>query len=179
MMPLPNLEDASFDKPLGLLAACHGRVENRCRLLEKLTKHVHVHGADADARAAAQRILLYFDTAARHHHEDEERDLFPLLQAAASACAPLLADLRAQHRVLEGLWTALRPQLQALADGDVGAQAPTTVTAFLAAYRAHVVQEDAQLLPLAARLLQPSQLAKLGRSMAQRRGVAAALPDVP
>lgn len=169
MIPLPNLDDASFDKPLALLAACHGRVESQCRLLEKLAQHARRHGGDTDACAAARRILHYFDTAARHHHQDEECDMFPLLEATAAACAPLLADLRAQHRVLEGHWAALRPQLQALAAGDGGALLPATVTAFLTAYRAHVAQEDAQLLPLAARLLQPAQLAKLGRSMARRR----------
>lgn len=178
-MPLPEPSDASFAKPLNLLAACHGRVESQCQLLERLLAHIRANGDDAEARAAARRILQYFDTAARHHHEDEERDLFPLLQAADPACGPLLADLCAQHRVLEQRWRALQSQLQSVADGDARALQAATAAEFLSAYRAHVAQEDTELLPLAARLLQPRQLAALGRAMAKRRGVTVDPPAVP
>jgi hypothetical protein len=41
-------------------------------------------------------------------------------------------------------------------------------------YARHILLEDSELFPLAARVLEPAQLAQVGAEMAQRRGLPAA-----
>lgn len=167
---------ATFEVPLEMLAACHGRVEAQCDTLERLLPHVAAHGADRAAREAAAAVMRYFDSAARHHHEDEEAELFPaLLEAMAGSDAvcvrELTAALAADHRTLEAHWLRLRNSLQQLVAGETADLAAADAPGFIAAYRAHLVREDAELLPMAARLLDDAALGRIGRAMRQRRGI--------
>jgi hemerythrin-like domain-containing protein len=176
-MPAPG---ASFEVPLAMLSACHGRVEQQCDTLRRLLAHLAAQGADRAAREAAAAVRRYFDTAAAHHHADEEQDLFPaLLEAVAGSdavCLRALTDgLRAEHRQLEARWQRLRVPLGTLAEGGEAALDAAQVQAFTQAYAGHIAREEAELLPLARRLLDDAQLDVLGRAMRQRRGVA--LPD--
>ena len=67
----------TFDDPLEMLHACHGRILGQCDTLKKLTAYLPVHGCDQQARQAAQNILRFFDSAGHFHHQDEEENLFP------------------------------------------------------------------------------------------------------
>lgn len=164
-----------FDDPLGLLRACHGRIRERLDTLERLPAHLAAHGADRDAQLASRRILEYFDRAAPHHHADEDADLFPLLLTCPgrpgwdTALPGLLRRLDAEHPQLEAGWARVRPVLQAVAQGE-GAVSPGAAD-WIAASRAHLALEEERVLPVAARLLTPAELARLGRSMAARRNV--------
>lgn len=164
-----------FDDPLGLLRACHGRIRERLDTLERLPSHLASHGADRDAQQASRRILEYFDRAAPHHHADEDADLFPLLLACQDRAAwdadlpELLGRLAAEHPQLEQGWARLRPALQAVAEGK-GTASPEAPE-WIAANRMHLALEEDRVLPLAALLLTPAELARLGRSMAARRNV--------
>lgn len=176
--PVPGMSspDAGFDAPLALLGACHGRVERQCATLERLAGHLPLHGADAAARDAAQAVLRYFDNAAVHHHADEEQDLFPaLLESMAGSDAVCLRELtgslRAEHVALGARWRTLREGLARVADGDGTGLDGLDVAGFVAAYRGHLAREDAELLPLAARLLDDAALARIGEAMRERRGV--------
>jgi len=162
---LPNAAP-SFDAPLELLRACHARITARCHTLRKLQAHLPQHGCDTPARQAAASVLRYFETAAQHHHEDEEIDLFPLLMADAKA-QHLIDKLVAEHRTLESHWRALHPELLAIHEGRNSILA--SADAFIAAYERHIEQENGQLLPLAAKLLDSQQLATLGQRMKIRR----------
>src|SRR6188768_2799496 len=71
---------AGYDDPLGMLMGCHRRIEKKIGTLKALCSHLTKKGIDAEASAAAQAVLRYFDVAAAHHHADEERDLFPMLE---------------------------------------------------------------------------------------------------
>ena len=169
---------ASFEVPLEMLAACHGRVAAQCETLRRLVPHLAASGADRDATLAAAAVMRYFDTAARHHHADEENDLFPALCESLAAADPvcvrgLVDDLRADHRRLEARWAALRPTLAALAEGRAAALEESEAEAFIADYAAHIEREDRELLPLAARLLDDTALQRVGRTMRERRGVPA------
>lgn len=171
---------ASFEVPLEMLAACHGRVAAQCETLRRLVHHLATHGPDRDAALAAAAVVRYFDTAARHHHADEENDLFPALCESLAAADPvcvrgLVDALRADHRHLEARWEALRPPLAALAEGRPATLEGGEAEAFIADYAAHIEREDRELLPLAARLLDDAVLARVGRAMRERRGVPA--PD--
>ncbi len=176
--PLADSAAPSFDDPLGMLAACHRRIERQLATLDRLQRHLPEHGCDSDARAAARAILKYFDSAAPNHHADEEASLFPRLVAAASAqAAPLIAELESDHVTLALGWRHLRPQLAGIVAGVRSNLSPKEVEDIRAAYAAHIAREEGLLIPLAARTLDAAALAAVGREMAERRGVdAAAVP---
>jgi hemerythrin-like domain-containing protein len=175
MTTLISAEPApSFDHPLEMLHACHGKILRQCETLQKLAAHLTSNGCDQQARQAAQDILRYFDTAGQFHHQDEEEDVFPALRRAAGSNQPqlhgLLGRLLSEHIVMLGAWNALRPLLLQVADGaDI--RLPDAVTAkFIDSYTGHIAVEEGELLPLAARLLSPQQTAVIGKHMAERRG---------
>jgi hemerythrin-like domain-containing protein len=168
---------AGFEVPLEMLAACHHRVESQCETLQRLVPHVATHGADADARVAAAAVLRYFDTAAVHHHADEEVDLFPaLIESVAGSDAvciqDLVASLQADHRMLEALWQRLRPALLKIAAGEAQPLPASEVMPLVDLYALHMAREEAELLPMATRLLSDEALDSVGRAMRERRGIA-------
>lgn len=166
-----------FDAPLDVLEACHARIAAQCDTLEKLLAHLPQRGADAQAQQAARAVMRYFDVAAVQHHDDEERNLFPLLEAANAPGACELAEtLTLEHEEQARLWRALRSQLAAIAGGAGAELDPDLLGRFAASQRAHLAFENAHVLPLARAVLDPAALARLGRAMAARRGLAH--PDV-
>jgi hemerythrin-like domain-containing protein len=166
-----------FEVPLEMLAACHGRVQQQCATLQRLCAHLQQHGADRQAQDAAQAVMRYFDSAARHHHEDEEQDLFPaLLESMAGSDAVCLREMTqslcGEHRVLEMQWRTLRRALQQVAEGR--AVPLDMVPDFVQRYAQHIEREEAELLPMAARLLGAVELDRIGLAMRARRGLAGA-----
>lgn len=160
----------TFDDPLEMLRACHGRIQAQCATLLKLLAHLPVHGCDTQAQQAAHAILRYFDTAGRHHHDDEEKDLFPLLLATSSdETHALVACLLNEHKVMDAAWQRLRSYLTELANGKSAAFDAGAAEHFIGVYDHHIALENSQLLPLANKLLTATQLETLGRSMAARR----------
>ncbi len=162
----------SFDQPIAMLHACHGKILQQCDTLEKLAAHLAVHGCDVPAQQAAQRVLRYFDTAGQFHHLDEENDLFPALRQAAAGEEPsldaLLDNLLAQHVVMLAAWEAVRQVLLQLVTGE---NALLITDRFTRCYRDHITLEEQVLLPLATRWLTPAQQQAMGQHMAARRGV--------
>jgi hemerythrin-like domain-containing protein len=177
-LPGHSAPAVGFEVPLEMLAACHGRVQHQCDTLLRLVTHLQTHGADRPAQEAAGAVMRYFDTAARHHHEDEEQDLFPaLLEAMAGSDAVCVRDLTqalcGEHRLLERRWAALRQRLSHVAAGDASAMADADIPGFVQLYARHIAREEAELLPMAARLLSDAELDRVGLAMRARRGVAA------
>ena len=161
-----------FDQPLEVLLACHGRFEAQCATLEKLLTHLPEHGSDAQAQQAARNILNYFATAAVHHHDDEERNLFPLLEHAGQGeWCDVVEMLTAEHDDLAQLWRALRPPIQAIAQGDTVVLNATHTERFIKLNLSHIAFENERVLPLAHQILSAADLQSLGRAMAARRGV--------
>ena len=118
--------------------------------------------------------MRYFDSAARHHHEDEEHDLFPaLLESMAGSDAVCLRELTASlcgdHRKLEQLWGALRPQLLSVSETTGHIVDAALVSSFVERYEAHIRREEGELLPMAARLLGETELDRIGVAMRRRR----------
>lgn len=168
----PDPGSANFDDPLGMLSACHRRIERQLATLGRLQRHLPEHGCDDDARAAARAILRYFDNAAHHHHADEEVSVFSRLRALAPTTAePIVAWIENDHVALEARWRRLRPLLAGIAAGTRANLSAGEVDEFRTAYDRHLAREEGELIPLAARLLDPSALAAIGREMAARRGV--------
>lgn len=177
-LPFPGhgAPGASFEVPLEMLEACHGRVRHQCATLRRLPAHLAAHGADAQARNAAVAVMRYFNTAALDHHADEEVDLFPALTDAAAGadavCLRATIDrLLAEHRMLEGRWQRLRVLLADIAAGQRGTLADTDVLPLIELYERHIAYEEAGLLPMAARLLGDAALDRIGRAMRLRRGI--------
>lgn len=180
MSSLPGFPNpaAGMDEPLQVLAACHERIERQCATLQRLASHLAINGADPVARAAASGVIRYFTTAAVNHHADEEIDLFPaLFEAVAGSDAiclrALTESLAAEHCSLAGHWQRLQPLLEKVGAGETppAVSFADTVTASTAAYRAHIERENRELLPMAARLLGPDDLARLGQAMSDRRQI--------
>jgi hemerythrin-like domain-containing protein len=165
-----------FDHPLEMLAICHERIEARCETLRRLAAHLPVHGCDAQAQQAASNVMRYFDSAGRHHREDEERDLFPVMIAAAQGenaerIALLVGQLAHEHHEMEKMWLGLRDALESIAHGENAPLDAIEVSRFCGMYRAHMAMEEANLFPLAELLLETGALTELGKAMAKRRGV--------
>jgi hemerythrin-like domain-containing protein len=159
----------SFDNPLGLLAACHGRIEQQLQTLQKLPAHLAAHGWDDETQDAAERVTRYFSTSARHHHDDEEKDLFPRLRGKSISLDTLIDTLLAQHRVMHDAWARLAPLLSGRTQ-DVGALRAAVAT-LTRHYEEHLHLENNELLPAAEKILTPTQLDTIGTAMAARRGV--------
>lgn len=169
--PFSDSSAPSFDDPLGMLAACHRRIERQLATLGRLQRHLPEHGCDADARAAATAILKYFDGPAPNHHADEETSLFPRLEAAARIqAAALIADLERDHDVLATSWRRMRPLLAGIAAGNRANLSPKQVSDLCSRYAAHIAREESELLPLAAKMLDGAALDAIGLEMASRRG---------
>ena len=174
LIPTP---DAGFDHPLEILDGCHLRIRRQCETIQRLVTHLAAHGADAEAADAARAVMRFFDTAGGNHHRDEEEDLFPALHRHAPSAElhktdNLIARLRADHDKLDALWSDMRPRLRAVIGGDGSQLDSASATAVSAAYERHVNLEEAELLPLARRVLDSDVIASLGKRMARRRGIA-------
>jgi len=166
-----------FDDPIGVLRACHRRMERQLATLQRLRKHLPANHADDDARAAASAIIRYFDSAAPHHHADEEASLLPRLAAADQALARICASLTREHASLESRWLRLRPLLAAIAARSSGYLPVKGVGEFCAAYASHIDREEALVLARAAEVLDAAALAAIGAEMAERRELRNAKPQ--
>jgi hemerythrin-like domain-containing protein len=159
-----------FDDPLGLLAACHERIQTHCKLLGRIVEH-HAHGELGPAvHGACAQVTRYFTTAAVHHHEDEEHDLFPMLLQTRPELDALVTRLRDEHDRLEALWESLAPAMAKPEDVET-ADLAARVASFRAAYENHIALENTELLPAARERLGEDDIARLGKAMANRRGV--------
>ena len=176
MISFTSAEPApGFDDPLEMLRACHGKILRQCDTLQKLAAHLDregcaIEGFEVQVQQAARGILRYFDTAGQFHHQDEEEDLFPALRASAGIDTTLLDRLLSEHIVMQAAWEALRPVLQLLAEGKQATLDAALTEKFISSYTAHIATENAQLLPMAERLLSLQQIILIGRHMSERRG---------
>lgn len=170
----PGANAPTFDHPLEMLLACHGKILRQCDTLRKLSAHLKTQGCDEQVRQAAYGILRYFDTAGQLHHLDEEENLFPALQANAGEdkerLNALLPRLLREHAVMLAAWDELRPVLLQLAEGENARLDDRLAERFIDSYTGHIAVENSELLPLAEHLLTPHQLRQIGACMAARRG---------
>lgn len=172
--------DHGFDEPLGLLSDCHRRIERFLQVLLVIAREHRGGPLPHDRAAALRQALEYFRTAAPRHTADEEASLFPRLQASghseAGSVRALIARLARDHRSAESSHAAVDAAgEQWLREGTLGQAAVASLIANLEAleamYGEHIGVEDKDLFPAAGRILQPEDLEKVGREMAERRGV--------
>ena len=167
--PFSESPAPSFNDPLGMLRACHGRLERQLETLKRLARHLPEHGSDPSARSAAQALLRYFDHAEPNHHADEEASVFPRLLARAPSARNLVARLEDDHERLQLNWRKLRPLLAGIASGQRANLPPALVHQACAGYEDHLAIENDALLPMCTEWLTPDELAAIGGEMAARR----------
>jgi len=166
---------ATFEQPFEMLTACHERVDRMLRLLARLREHLAKHGADADARKAAQDVMRYFDQAAPQHHHDEELHVFPPLVAQGDPqTTALVCRLQQDHLQMEQRWAQAREVLAAIASGDLDAPSSgqdAVLDAFAGIYAGHIEAEEQLAYPAAEKLLDERAITAMGQEMMKRRGV--------
>lgn len=172
-----------FDQPIAVLKHCHDRIRKQLDTLKRLPAHLSAHGADEQARQAAQAILKYFDKAAHLHHADEEENLLPVLRTVATGedratLEALVPGILHDHDAMNAMWQDLHEQLAAIAAGGA-ATIDTGLTArFEQRYRDHMQTEETHIAPMAKRLFSAEQMQALGEAMQARRGLGP-LTDAP
>ena len=167
-----------FDEPLGLLSDCHRRIEHFLRALVVVDAELAGGALTPAHRSALEASLKYFRVAAPKHTADEEESLFPRLRDSsdpAVAAAMMLVDrLERDHDEADGHHAAVAVLVQRwLAEDRLspseGRELRERLAQLQILYQRHIMVEDQQLFPTAARVLDNAQLRQIGREMAARR----------
>ena len=170
MMNKPGLSETlpGFDDPIGLLRACHEKMQAHCELLATLLDKKTL---DDEAREAARNLARYFSQSAPLHHRDEEEDLFPRINRQSLKVAELVHGLKKEHETLDALWDSIVPELKKLPANGFSEAFSQSALEFSTLCQEHIARESRELLPLASNSLSQQALAEIGESMAARRGV--------
>ena len=131
--------------------------------------------------ARVARRFDFFATVLHKHHSGEDRGMWPLL-AERGADPAVLESLEAQHAGIDPLLEAARGDLAALADGRGDAatldRLATTTVRLRDDLRAHLVNEEANGMPLVQRHLSPEDWDRLDREVFQKDYAAREIPAV-
>jgi len=169
--------DHSFDEPLGLLSDCHRRIEYFLNVLLARADQPS-HTLTREQKLEVEEALAYFEHAAPRHTADEEHSLFPRLRKSASPDAAKAFDtlLRlerdheiadAHHHAVDELWRR-RLALEELPPLEMQ-ELRDRLGVLQAIYKEHILLEDCELFPVAARVLTRDDLQQVGQEMANRR----------
>jgi hemerythrin-like domain-containing protein len=171
----------TFDDPLGMLRACHRRIERALDVVDRVAALEREGPLNDDAREALRRTLDYFATGVPRHAADEEQSLFPRLRDAlgenASDLLAMMDGLAREHAAADSAHRELELLGgELLRDGrfcHVARRERFTevVKTLRQLYREHIRIEDDELMPLAAGVVDPGQLEQVGADMAARRGI--------
>ncbi|MDH2998659.1 hypothetical protein A1D22_02520 [Pasteurellaceae bacterium LFhippo2] len=168
-----NLEPQQFvtwEEPIDMLYACHGRVKSFCRQLSILPDYLEKNGVNQAVKNDVQQILNYFNQAAPLHHDDEEKDFFPALVAQLPEAQKEIDLLESQHIHLHSNWDKLSAQLVALLNGERDNVDRELIKQFIAGYDEHIAIEE-PLFELGKQHLSQENLQAIGKTMADRRKV--------
>jgi hemerythrin-like domain-containing protein len=171
----------TFDDPLGMLRACHRRIERALAVIERIALREEEAALDEPTRDALRQTLHYFATGIPRHAADEEESLFPRVGAAllegdlatarSMECLAHEHSLADQaHRELEALGKKLL-EAGRFERPEERARFQELITTLQRLYQEHIRLEDEDLLPLAASLIDGQQREAIGREMAARRGI--------
>lgn len=160
----------SFDDPVAVLESCHRKIE---QLLAGLVRAAAAP-SHPETASVLRDVIRYFDTGGVKHTLDEEASIFPRVRGEGKD--ELLESLEAEHRTAEAIYLAVRTVAQRIVDAPdsaaetaASADLATQAAALDAAYREHIVREEAELFPL-IRALDAPQLRAIGLEMKLRRG---------
>jgi hemerythrin-like domain-containing protein len=171
----------TFDDPLGMLRACHRRIERALTVIERIAAVERLGTLDAPTEEALRQTLHYFRTGVPRHAKDEEESLFPRMRWAlrdrAPAAAACLDTLEEEHVAAD----AAHQELEALGERllDAGRFATAEERAWFSEligslrrlYQQHIRREDVELFPLAAMVMDEQGRYAIGAEMAARGGI--------
>ena len=169
----------TFGDPLGMLRACHRRIERALEVTERIAVLEHEGPLDEKAREALAATLRYFGVGVPRHSADEDESLFPRLRAAgdiggAADTAERLAEehelLGTAHREIDALGQELLSTGR-FSCADRRARFGLLIERLRTLYGEHIRVEDEELFPAAERALDPAELEAVGAEMAARRGI--------
>jgi hemerythrin-like domain-containing protein len=169
----------TFQQPLELLSDCHRRIESFLRALILVTEQAQGGALNAQQREALQTALRYFREAAPKHTADEEESLFPRMRkldpTSTRDALEKIEKLESDHQTAQaGHNTIERLGQEWLVNNVLSANNIASLSAILRdlqeIYSRHIKVEDEEIFPLAAKVLNETQLAEVGREMASRRG---------
>jgi hemerythrin-like domain-containing protein len=149
--------------PCAFLLAEHGRQRALLGHLERLARHAHRPARRAIARA----LVAWLACELPLHLTDEAESLNPrLLPAAPALMVRLAAEGLALHELRQKVRDGLAPVTvgQAPADGFAA-----TALAFVQLYRQRLGAEEAEVLPVARRVLDAAACHAITAEMRQRR----------
>lgn len=169
--PFPE-NKPDFTDPLGLLKACHQNILFFCEQLDELAQKIETGPIGFEIAASAGKIYKYFKTSGKHHHEDEEIEIFPILNRTSLKLADRVNQAKKEHEKQDVLWAIIAPQLANPVSIKDGGEFAATAREFIESQRAHITFEEEELFELAQHLIGQAELEKIGRKMAERRGVA-------
>lgn len=180
--------ESSFADPLGLLSDCHRRIEKFLQNLRMIVGQAKGGALSGEQSQALEIALRYFREAAPRHTRDEEESLFPQIRLSDSAEAQTalkaIDKLEADHDQADAAHVEVERLGQKwLADGQISSEETACLSEVLqslqALYQRHIEIEDTQIFPLAGKLLGAETIARVGREMAERRGINLdTLPDL-
>ena len=159
------------EEPLEHLVACHSRILERLRTLERVGENLETQPAAAlDALASS---LRFFETSGKLHTLDEEDSVFPRMRPHLSAeDQEYLDSLESQHREKEQVFaelTRLAVELRSPITPERANSYRSLTARFCELYRSHIESENTLLVSLGRGCLAPSELASIRAEMKARR----------
>lgn len=170
MLNLSPQQFVTWDEPIEMLYACHGKVKNFCRQLQILPDYIEQNGCNEAVKNDVKQILNYFNQSAPLHHDDEEKDFFPALIKQVPTAQADVDLLEQQHVALHKNWDELSMQLVALLNGERENVDRELIKRFVSGYDSHISIEE-PLFELGREHLAESELQSIGKIMADRRKV--------
>ena len=125
---------------------------------------MRIHRKRAERDVLQREMLQLYSDEVRFHFQAEEKFLFPAARRIA-AVAPLVRELRAEHKKLRRAFTAARRR----------ALGSAQLTRFADLLEGHIRKEERRLFEQCQKQMSEKQLGEIGRSMQryfQERGVA-------
>ncbi|MGV3722995.1 MAG: hemerythrin domain-containing protein [Actinomycetota bacterium] len=170
----------TFDDPIGMLKACHRRIERSLVVLGRVADQEEQRPLDEAGRLALQQLLHYFEVGVPRHAADEEQSLFPRLRGLAEPdirSGAIIEQLELDHQELDEAHRRLNALGEELLRTGRFAAAPHRAEfrrlskALADTYARHIREEDEELFPLASNTLAREQMDEVGGEMAVRRGL--------
>lgn len=179
-MQIGQKPESDFSEPIGMLEDCHKRIIHFLKVLATVAGTSGGEELSSDLRKSLDTALRYFRESAPRHTADEEESLFPQLrrkgganlQAVFANIDGLEADHRwadSQHQEVDAIGRRWLSQ-DALPEDD-RMRMKAILDTLLRFYERHIALEESEVFSAARSLLSVAEKEKLGREMAQRRGV--------
>jgi len=168
--------EPGFNDPVGLMTACHRRIETFLKTLSIAARIAQQRQLQPEEMKAVSRALRYFREAAPNHTADEEQDVFPALVRHEPRSKKTVEALMRDHDLADALHARVNAIGEEwLRDGQVPAALHPELLDALARlellYADHIQVEEAELFPQASRVLSQDELDTIGARMAERRGL--------